>query len=373
MTRQVVRGLVALVLVAAVLDSAGRGQPGSTPDRIYYRDKKDSPAAAPKAVEGELKAAAAGYQIVANGKVVAVVSPADIVRVVPGDVPGLDRKDVLAQVALEEKRDWEKARVGYVEIQKKTAGAPEKARRLIDFKVATMAAKAADDGPEEGSQPKAEEATKLLEAYLGANKSGWEVWPAAQACARLQVSMTVKTKDGEKETERRMFEEAGRTWGKVARNPEVPADLRQEAAVEEVDCAVRAHQWTDVARLAEEAKKTAAPGPGKDRLAIYELAAKGGAGGNPLAETAAIEAEIGKTKDPAVRAAGYGTLGELYLAADKPREAMWNFLWVEVVYNQDRDEVIKALVRLADVFRLQGDEARATAYREKVRRYRGAL
>jgi len=109
----------------------------------------------------------------------------------------------------------------------------------------------------------------------------------------------------------------------------------------------------------------------KDRLNVYQLAVKFGDNPNPADGVAAIEAEIAKTKDPAVRAAAYGMLGELYLAADKPREAMWQFLWVEVVYNQDRDEVIKALARLADTFRIQGDDDRAKSYREKARRLRG--
>ena len=52
---------------------------------------------------------------------------------------------------------------------------------------------------------------------------------------------------------------------------------------------------------------------------------------------------------------------------------MWALLWVEVVYNQDRDEVLKALTRLVTVFEAQGDEERAKAYREKLRRYRSAL
>ena len=74
-----------------------------------------------------------------------------------------------------------------------------------------------------------------------------------------------------------------------------------------------------------------------------------------------------------MRAAGHGMIGELYFAADKPRDAMWHYLWVEVVYNQDRDEVVKAVARLSDVFRKQGDEDRARSYREKARHLRGGL
>ena len=199
-----------------------------------------------------------------------------------------------------------------------------------------------------------------------------------QGLARLQVTTTEikKEKDGDKEVEkdtgRRMFEEAARTWGKVAKTADLAADLKQEAVIQEIDTKIRARQLADAKGLLDEAMKTAPAGAVKDRLNILQLAQKFGDNPNPAEGVAAIEAEIAKTKDPLVRATGYGILGELYLAAEKPRDAMWQFLWVEVVYNQDRDEVIKTLARLSDTFRIQGDEDRARQYREKARRLRGS-
>jgi hypothetical protein len=66
-------------------------------------------------------------------------------------------------------------------------------------------------------------------------------------------------------------------------------------------------------------------------------------------------------------------VGELHLAGGKPREAMWAFLWVETVYSQDRDDVLKALCRLVEVFKAQADDDRARVYREKIRRLREAF
>ena len=83
-----------------------------------------------------------------------------------------------------------------------------------------------------------------------------------------------------------------------------------------------------------------------------------------------IEDKIAATKEPTVRAVGYGMLGELYLASKKPRDAMWMFIWVETVYNQDKDEVLKALVRLASIFKGMMDEDNERLYREKIRRLR---
>jgi hypothetical protein len=83
-----------------------------------------------------------------------------------------------------------------------------------------------------------------------------------------------------------------------------------------------------------------------------------------------INDKIAASKEPAVRAVGFSMIGELYLAAKKPREAMWAFLWVETVYNQDKDEVLKAMVRLKQCFKEQMDEDREKAYQDKIRRFR---
>ena len=86
-----------------------------------------------------------------------------------------------------------------------------------------------------------------------------------------------------------------------------------------------------------------------------------------------IEDKIAATKDSTVRAVGYGMIGELYLASKRPRDAMWAFLAVETLYNQEKEEVFKALVRLAQVFKVQMDDDHEKLYREKIRRFRQQL
>lgn len=369
MLRQAIRGVVFLALIAAVLDATGRAQPPAGPDRVYYRDKKDG---SHKSVEGELKAGPAGYQIVtADKKVVATVSADDLIRVVPGDIPGYDRKSIYDPVNAEEAGKWEDARKVHDAMLEKVKG-PEKVTKYLRFRRAVTAAHAADATTDDAlAATKAAEAVDLLNTFLGETKGGWEAWAAGRACARLQVSAEQKPAEGEKGPGRHLFEDAARTWGKLARLTDLSADLRHDAALQEIDLLIRARRYADAAGLIAEAAKTAPAGPVKERMALYDTAAK--AESAPLDGVAKLEAAVAATKDPLIRATGFGLMGELYLLADKPREAMWQFLWVEVVYSQDPDEVIKALVRLGDTFRMQGDEDRAKAYRDKARRVRGAL
>jgi hypothetical protein len=301
----------------------------------------------------------AGYQIVASGKSISI-SPLEIVRVVPADQPGIDTKDLSPVTQLEVAKDWEKARLGYDELRKKAATAPEKVLKFLDFKVATMTARAADVTPDDaGWKEKATSAATLLTQYLSDHKTGWEFYVAGRTSARLQ-------------TELGQHEAAARLWAKLAASTEVPADLRQEALFQEVDSLIRAKRYPDAGNRAADGLKAATAGAPKDRLIICQIVAKN-AENSPLQGVATIDEMIAKTKDPVTRAVGYSMLGELYLAANKPHEAMWMELWVEVVYNQDRDEVTKAMCRLAECFQAQGDEDRAKATREKLRRHRASL
>jgi hypothetical protein len=368
MSRVAVRLGAGVVLAAGVLGAVAQAQPGGIQDKVYLRDKKGGP---PRAKEGTLKVTAGGYEIVPPGGGKGDPVPyQEIIRLVPGEasVPGLDRKDVNSLLVLEEdaekdgKRDYDKALLSYQDVRKRMPTAQEKTKRFLDFKIATLTAKVADATPfEAGWNGRAEEAVKLLKTFTLTYPGGWEAWPAGSALARIQGELG-------------KYAEAGDTWAKLAKDAAgVPAALRQEAELQVVDSLIRAKQYPEAAARVGDLKDLA--GAAKDRAAIYALAAKWCGDANPANGVDAIEAEIAKAKDPVVRGTGYSMLGELYLAGakPKPRDAMWAFLWVEVVYNHDRDEVVKAMTRVAEIFDAQKDEDHARAYREKIRRYRGAL
>jgi hypothetical protein len=164
-----------------------------------------------------------------------------------------------------------------------------------------------------------------------------------------------------------------RAWAALAKTGELPPNLVTEAALQEIDAQIRSKAGATAEVAARNLGKGALPGATKDKLAIYEAAAKAITGGDPQSGLKDIEDKIVATKDPGVRAVGHAMRGELYLAANKPREAMWEFLWVETVYNADKDEVLKALSRLVDVFKALMDEDRSKAYRDKIRRLRTAF
>jgi hypothetical protein len=360
MKRQAIRGFVLLALLVAVADSTGRAQ--NTPDKVTVRDRKDG---STKTYDGAFTVGATGFQVVgAEKKVIATVAPDDVVKVVIGDLPGVDRSAILALNAKEEKRDWDGARLGYAE-QAKKSGLGEKAKVYLEFKRLLMANKIADESDEKGWKEKADGCITDWMQFLASEdtKFGWEQWPAVRACTRLQI-------------ERGKYDDAARAWGRVAKNPNLPPDARVEAGIQEVDLQIRAKAYSAAANGAAELLKTAA-GTKKDRLVIYDLAAKAGGDAKWAEGIDKIKAEMNKSKDPVVHATGFAMMGELYLAdskTPKPRDAMWMFLWVETVVNQDKDESFKALVRLNELFENQlADEDQAKKYRDKIKRFRGTF
>ena len=181
------------------------------------------------------------------------------------------------------------------------------------------------------------------------------------------------------QVERGKYDDAAGAWEKLRGVSEMPPDAKLEAGIQEVDLRIRGKTYPNAAALADELQKVAT-GARKERLAVYAIAAKAASDGKYAEGVDRIRSEMDKSKDPAVHATGYGMMGELYLAAGKSRDAMWMFLWVETVVNQDRDETFKALCRLADLFEKPGeesplknpmaDEDQAKKYREKLKRFR---
>jgi hypothetical protein len=361
MIQRVIRGLVALAASALLLEAALAQQP-TAPDKVYVRGST-------KSHDGKLTLRPAGLQILsADGKtVVATVSFVDIVKIVPGDFPGVDRAVIrdsgLANEDKKTREGYEAARLAYKDQQKK-ATSPE-GKRHLEYRVALMSTKIADErGDDEKWSELADAAVKEWAGFLTGHKSGWEMWHAARTSARLYAELN-------------KFDEAAKMWSRIATNPELPPDMKLEAALQEIDAHFRGQSYSNAAAAAAALLKTAGPGATKEKLAIYDRAARAAEGGlkantvQPVVDE--IRKKIAETKDPTVRGVGYGVLGELYLLANRPREAMWEFLAVETLYNADKDEVMKAMCRLVVAFKAQMDEDYEKRYREKIRRFRATF
>jgi hypothetical protein len=63
-----------------------------------------------------------------------------------------------------------------------------------------------------------------------------------------------------------------------------------------------------------------------------------------------------------MKAIALNTLGEACHKNNETREAMWNFLYVDTIYNQNKDEHTRAIKNLAEVFKELKDGKKAKQY-----------
>lgn len=322
-------------------------------DKVERRDKKSGSVI----VSGKiLEENAGGVRVKAQGLGKEETIPSnEIIRMTYADFPIGVSTAISRLNADETARNYPALLKGYEGVQAmpelKTAG--PNARRYIDYRVATLRAATAE-GDE---QTKAAE--KGLSDFIAAHPESWEYPHAARQLARLQAD----TGD---------YGGATKTFETLEKAPGVPAEFKDEAAAALIDVAFQ----SDNLKLGKERVERVLADPKasaglKERAAMYQLGlAAAEPGADVTAAVKKIEEAIAKAADPSLKALGYNVLGDVYLAKDKKRDAMWSYLWVDVVYNQDRGEQLKAMTRLMKIFDAEGDKEKAQLYKEKLARSR---
>lgn len=344
--------VVAFILVTLPLAYT---QSGGVEDTVRYHNR------AKQSIEsktGTLKETAAGIEVTVSGKKL-VISPSDIISVAYGKLAGVDDK-IRQELVQIENHAADEVFAKYSEVLKAatTGGSDDKSKRFLEFKLAMAGARLADTkvGDEFKTEAKAA-IDRLITVARSYNKS-WEVWPATRTCARLQAELG-------------KYNEAASTLATLAKVDGLPVELRNEAKIAEAEVLFR----SGAAISAEPAvdalgKVSGLTGAQKERLAVLQAVMQGAKSRTDAMKVAAaaisVQGLIDRMSDPVAKAAAHNLLGELYLMAKTPQEAKWQFLWVEAVYNQDRDEVVKALHRLSELFDAQDKKEMADTYREKL-------
>jgi tetratricopeptide (TPR) repeat protein len=336
-----------------------------TLDRVEVRDRKDGSV---KTLTGKLTLNKNGLQVLSGDKKAILLSFDDIIRIVPGDLPGVDRLTFNSALNAEEKRtlkDYESARSIYTDLLKKTNDPA--AKRHLEYRLALIATRLADLQSEGATwKESVTAAIKEWNNFLLTHTSGWEVWPATRTAARLYVDLG-------------NYNEAARWWAQIRKLPDLPPDLVLEATLQEVDAHFRNKDYSAAHRLATEAAQKLKPGIYRDRFDLYAQVAdkaRNGLTNNKVVDdiVALVEDKLNKLTDPLTRATAFGILGEIYRQRpDRLRDAMWSFLWVETVYNTDKYEVHKAVVRLVEIFAALKDKDRTASQQDRLRQLRETL
>jgi tetratricopeptide (TPR) repeat protein len=77
-----------------------------------------------------------------------------------------------------------------------------------------------------------------------------------------------------------------------------------------------------------------------------------------------LQGVIRDNNDRQIKALAHNTLGECFYKANRYQEALWEFLWVDAVFNQDKQQQAKALYFLWRTFEQLNNAERAQECRE---------
>jgi tetratricopeptide (TPR) repeat protein len=218
------------------------------------------------------------------------------------------------------------------------------AERHLEFKLAVLAARQAR---EEGTS--IEPAIAKLKEFNAKHTDCWQLTTTHKLLARMLL-------------EQKKFPEAEETYKALAA-ASVPDDVKQEAELSAalVSLAAGKHEVAQkklealIARLPKNS-----PFIARARIGQAEcLAVK-----KPEAARQQLRQIIKETTDRSLKAAAYNALGESFFKAKMLKEARWEFLWVDLEFNQDRAEHAKALYHLMEIFHQLGEAERARECRD---------
>jgi hypothetical protein len=220
------------------------------------------------------------------------------------------------------------------------------ARRHLEFKLALARWRLA----ETSAKPEAlDKAFAGLAEFRAKNADGWQIGP----CLRLLAQWHLERKAWGKAE--------GLLWELV--KSAVAVDLRQQAEVQALDLLARQGKHADAeTKLRAVVAKHAKGSPANLAARIGLVECLGYA--KKVDEARKVAGEVlNETKDKLLRARAYNALGVCYALNEQWSEASWEFLWVDLIYNQDRVEHARALYYLEKAFEQLGEADRARDYR----------
>jgi hypothetical protein len=155
-------------------------------------------------------------------------------------------------------------------------------------------------------------------------------------------------------------EGAQKIYEELAGNEALPKEARQEFSLSEARLLIRAGKYEPaLKKLKDIAGGIAADDPRQARIEVYVAACNAAAGKSPEAEKQLKTLVAGKADNDA-KALACNALGDLHLRDGKAEDAFWDYLWVDVLYSQDREEHAKALFQLSKLFeQVRKDATRA--------------
>jgi tetratricopeptide (TPR) repeat protein len=334
---------------------------GSAQEEVTYydlREKKEvriSGAIEEETTAGIRIKAKGEVQLIPTGDIRHVAYKNDAVSIVEFRALALREARALAPREKAETRKKALAELlkNYEEMAAKVKNVPP-AHRYIRFKIAFIKFQQSRDDPSQLDAARA-----ALEAFKTDHDPSWQTVLCLTMLARVREDQGA-------------IESATRTYQELAVLPGLPADVQRDSAILEGQLLLRARKF---AAAEKHFQALVARSSTKDAqwARLQVLLIRSQLGQDNLARAQAqLQAVLHATDDAAVKAMAYNTLGDFYLHKEQLEDAFWQYLKVDTLYHQEREELARALYHLAKLFvSVKNDPIRARQCLEKLKSLEG--
>ena len=220
------------------------------------------------------------------------------------------------------------------------------ARRHLEYKIAMLRVRQTREDGED-----AKKAISALQDFSKKHTAGWQIGSVVSTLGDLLI-------------EQKDYDAAEAAYRSLAAVEGLPEETKQDAELSAIQVKISAGKHAE-AKAALQKLQASLPKNSKfaARARVTEAACL--AEENQLDAASKIVRDIIKeSTDRDVKAVAHNTLGYCYFKQGQMKEARWEFLWVDVVYNQDRFQHAKALFHLWKIFADLGEAERAQECRE---------
>jgi len=236
----------------------------------------------------------------------------------------------------------------YEEVAGKLTGADavsKSARRHMDYKVAMLRLRQVQ---EEGAAP--ESALVKLRDFKTKYPLSWQIVRVLESLGRLQMSQND-------------YKGAEETFKELADRDLTP-EAKLDAQLLQVQAMIQDNRHADALKTLQSLPAKEGPLAARVKVAQAQCMLATKDPGKVQEAQKMMKQLLKESSDKHVKAVAHNAIGAMLFDKGEYKDARWEFLWVDVVYNQDKDEHAKALYYLWKTFENLQDAVRAQECRE---------
>jgi hypothetical protein len=321
-------------------------------DKIYFRDptKKDKEGEKSGSIQKESPNSITVKPTIGPVTTIPAVDVIDVVYEVKGVSKDLNRAVTAERAAKGGRTGLQTALKEYQSLVGKITGnAP--AERHLQYKIAVLTAKVAGD-----DQAQMKQAIPLLVAFKKNHADSWQI----NGCIALLSQLYMDTGD---------FEKAAGAFDDLMKVPGLSDEGKADAEMKAADCLMRAKKYDAAGdRLQSRLSKTPRNKPEYEALEMKLIVCKANTPAKFKEAVDDLRKKIAASKDRAKIALFYNALGDCYTMNNEPKAAMYEYMFVDLIYNEDKAQHKKAVEQLAQVFKELKQMDKAKEYAEKSER-----